>query len=327
MSAVRDKLKPFANANNARAFTELLLSLSGLALSLSAVAYFLSSGWWLFYAIGSLLAGLFLIKVFTIQHDCGHGSMFSSAFLNTWVGRLCSVITTMPFEAWKIEHNIHHSHVGDIHHMGPGDVPLLTVDAYKSQGSLLRRWYHVFRNTFFYLFVAPFFYFFLQTKVYNIWRKDHALSTILTNVAVLAAFGISMYFFGFWTVVFTYAPALYFGGIIGLALFYVQHNFPHAEWFSNERWSFESGALKASSLLKLPQPLEWFSHAIGYHHVHHLHTKVPGYRLREAYESVPEMREAKPLSFKDVVDSFKLKLWSFEKNRLVTFEEGKGVGR
>lgn len=327
MSAVRDKLKPFAHADDVRAGAELVLALFGTMASLVITYTALTNGWWALYAFGCALGGLFLVKVFTIQHDCGHESMFSSSAFNTWVGRLCALVTTMPFFAWKTEHNIHHAQVGDIDRVGAGDVYKMTVSDYKKKPHLFRRGYHVLRNVLFFLFVAPFFYFFVLTKVYNVWHKEYALSTIATNLAVLGIFGVSVWLFGFWNVIFTYAPSLYLGGIIGLALFYLQHDYPEAKWLPTATWSHEAGALGASSLIVLPQPLEWFSHAIGYHHIHHLHTKVPGYRLHEAFDAVPELQKATPLTWKDVFASFNLKLWSFDANRLVTFEEAQKLER
>lgn len=324
---LRKKVRPFAVAHNIRALVEVGLTLAAY-LALMVVLYVsLQNGWWAIYAAGAFIVALFMVKIFTIQHDCGHNSLFSSAVANKWCGRLCAMFTTMPFGAWKEEHDEHHGHVADIEKISHGDVHLLTVEQYRQATSPTRVVYHTLRHPVFHIVFAPFFYFFVKSKYPGIHRRDMWSSVILTNLVLVLVYGTLVHLLGFWVMVALFVPAAYLGGVVGLTLFYLQHDYPGVEWYLTEEWQHEHAALHGSSLIVLPQPLEWLTHAIGYHHIHHLNSRIPGYRLRECYESVPEMQASKPLSWRDVIEAFRLKLWSHEKRALVAYAEATNLSR
>ena len=269
-----------------------------------------------------VIAGFFMTKLFALFHDCTHESMFTSIAVNVWVGRFLSLFITMPFSSWKAEHDDHHDHVADMEKLDFGDVELLTVEQYKSRSKLQRLVYRIYRQPLFFLILAPFLYFFMKARFPFMMTKKVIWSVMLTNIFVAVIYLPLLWYFGFWGMVFVFAAPAYLSGVLGLALFYLQHNYPDSHWYKTKDWEHEKAAIEGSSLIILPEPLEWFSHAIGYHHIHHLNSKVPGYRLRECYDAVIEFREIEPLSWRDAVDSFKLRLWSYEKNKLVTIPVG-----
>lgn len=318
---LRTKVAPYSGADNRRAVIELALAFGGYLLVMMIAYFGLVNSQWFIYGVGSLASALFMVKIFTLQHDCGHGSLFSADWANTWFGRVCSLVTTMPFGAWKEEHDVHHGHVVDIDQVSHGDIKLMTVEQYKQAPWRTRVVYQLLRHPVFHIVFAPFFYFFVKSKFPGIQNRKMWLSVVLTNLAVVIFYGGLVYWLGIWVMVFLFVPASYLGGVIGLVLFYLQHDYPEAEWYTTDEWDHEHAALHGSSLIVLPQPLEWFTHAIGYHHIHHLNSKIPGYRLRECFESIPEMQTPTPLTWRDVVNSFKLKLWSHEKRALVQFSE------
>lgn len=324
---LRKKVASYSRANNGRALLEVVVSFAGYVLVLGVAYYGFTTSQWLLYALGSMISALFMVKIFTLQHDCGHGSLFSVEWANRWFGRVCSLVTTMPFGAWKEEHDVHHGHVVDIDQIGHGDISLMTVEQYKQATWQTRLKYHLLRHPVFHIVFAPFFYFFIKSKFPGIHRSDMWVSVVLTNVAVVLLYGGLAYVVGIGVLLCLFIPASYLGGIIGLVLFYLQHDYPEAEWYTTDEWSHEHAALHGSSLIVLPQPLEWLTHAIGYHHIHHLNSKIPGYRLRECFESIPEMQTPKPLSWRDVIEAFKLKLWSHEKRALVAFSEAMSLSR
>jgi omega-6 fatty acid desaturase (delta-12 desaturase) len=320
MAGVRSQVAAFASAHDGYAtfVTAAAVALyAGAALgAYVAILYDL----WLLYAAMILLGGASTAKCFVIQHDCGHGSMFSADWANRWVGRLCSYVTTMPFAAWKLNHDEHHHTVGDLSQAGVGDTALLTVEQYRNASPLVRVGYRVLRSPLMYLVVVPFFYFFILYKLIHVWEKKYRMSTLLNNLFLVLTIAVLASLFGFVNVLLVFVPMLYLGGAAGIFLFYLQHNYPDVRWYRHEEWDFETASLTSASYIKMPQPLEWFTQAIGYHHVHHLHSKIPGYRLRECYEHTRAVHKA-PLTFSEIVQSFKIKLWSFEKGRLVTFKE------
>jgi acyl-lipid omega-6 desaturase (Delta-12 desaturase) len=324
---LRHKSRVFATASTARSLLELMLTVAGYVLSVAVVYVAYTNAWWVLYGLACLIASLFMVKVFTLFHDCTHGSMFNGERANRFVGRTLSLFLTVPFYSWKAEHDDHHSHVVDMERIDKGDVTLLTVAQYRSLPTWKRCGYRIFRHPLFMLLAAPFLYFFIKSRVPGIFTKKVIWSVILTNIVVAAIYLPLLWYFGFWTVVFVFVPAAYFGGILGVLLFYLQHDYPGAEWFETHNWEHEKAALAGSSLIILPAPLEWFSHAIGYHHIHHLNSKIPGYRLRECFNAVPEFQQVKPLTWTEVMESFRLKLWSYERAKLVTFTEMERVGR
>ncbi len=318
---LRTKSKDFEKSNLFHSLIELILAVTGYFITLFVIYYTFTNHLWFFYGLSCIVGGFFLIKLFTLLHDCTHGSMFASHTANIWVGRFLSLFMTVPFTAWKIEHEEHHSHVVDMEKMHHGDVDLLTVEQYKNASPFKQLRYRIFRQPLFLLILAPFLYFFIKTRFP--WMKNRKVigSVILTNFFVALVYLPLLWYFGFVIMLCVFVPAAYLGGIIGVVLFYLQHNYPEVEWFTTEKWDHEQASLAGASLIILPQPLEWFSHAIGYHHIHHLNSKIPGYRLVECYEAVPEFKAVQPLSWSDTVNAFKLRLWSYEHNQMVTIEE------
>ena len=318
--SVRAKISPYASAHNGYA-TFITVAAVAMHAGAAVAAYFaVLQGQWFLYAAMVLLGGATTAKCFVIQHDCGHGSMFSSDRANLWIGRLCSYITTMPFAAWKLNHDEHHHAVGDLSQAGVGDTALMTVEQYRNASRSTQIGYRVLRNPFMYLVVVPFFYFFILYKLIHVWDTKYRASTLLNNLLLVFTIVSLSYWFGLVNVLLVFVPMLYLGGVLGIFLFYLQHNYPGVRWYRHEEWNFETASLTSASYIKMPQPFEWITQAIGYHHVHHLHSKIPGYRLRECYEHTPAVHKA-PLTLSEIVQSFRIKLWSFEKGRLVTFKE------
>ncbi len=322
---LRTKSANFTKASNLRSFFELVASVIGYIFFIYVLYVAFVDHKWLAYAVFFVIASLFMVKLFALLHDCAHDSMFNSDFLNLWMGRFLSLFITMPFTSWKEEHNDHHSHVVDMEKMHHGDVPLLTVEQFNNLSKFKKLAYSIFRQPIVFLIVSPFFLFFLKSRFPGMYTKKVITSVLITNIFVAMIYIPLLIYFGFWTMVFVFAAPAYLGGMIGVALFYLQHNHTDATWFTTEDWEHENASIEGSSLIVLPQPLEWFSHAIGYHHIHHLNSNIPGYRLRECYDSIQEFRTIKPLSWQDMVNAFKLRLWSYELNRMVTMKESLGL--
>jgi len=326
--SLKAQTQKFSGGNTMKSTIELLVSVIGYVMSIALVYMALLNEMYVTYTALCILAGLFAVKNFALFHDCTHGSLYKSEVLNTWVGRILSAVVTMPFTAWKYEHDEHHSHVADIDKVYHGDVIILTVEKYKKSSPLMQYLYRIFRHPLFLLLISPFAYFFIKARIpdmHLIKVKKVLKSVMYTNLCLAAIYIPLMLSIGFWTTFLVFAPALYIGGMIGIALFYLQHDYPDAAWFTSDNWEFEHAALHGSSLLVLPQLLDWFSHSIGYHHVHHVNSKIPGYKLRECYKEVQTFNEKKPLTWKEIVKAFELKFWSHEKNRLVTLSEAKNL--
>lgn len=269
-------------------------------------------------------AGL-LVRLFIIQHDCGHGSFFKSRSGNDALGRALSVLTLTPYSSWKLGHAAHHASTGNLDRRGRGDVDTLTVDEYRALSRVKQFGYRIYRNPFVMVLLgAPINFIVLQRLPRGHASRDRASrrSIMLLNCSLLLTFGSACAMFGTVKVIGTYLPVLVIASWVGNWLFYVQHQFEDAHWERDNEWNFHVAAMSGSSHFKLPRILQWFSGNIGLHHVHHLCSRVPNYRLQPCLDASPELREAtKVITLRDSLGCWRLSLWDERRNRLVSFQD------
>ena len=318
------RLKAYAVANLGQSTVQLLMTLLTFAA--------LWSGMWLAldvsYAITLLLsvpAASFLIRLFVIQHDCGHQSYFNSAPANDWVGRALGVLTLTPYGYWRNTHAAHHATSGNLDRRGIGDITTLTVEEYRALSPLRRQLYKLYRNPIILFGLVPTFLFVILRRLpieAPARRRDALLSIIANNVALVGLFTAMIALIGVTDFIKIQLPIMVVASTIGVWLFFVQHQFEHGYWRAEDEWDFEEAALHGSSYLRLPKVLQWLTANIGLHHVHHLSSRIPNYRLQACLDRFPELsREARQIS---LIGSFKcaaLALWCEERQRLVRFRE------
>jgi omega-6 fatty acid desaturase (delta-12 desaturase) len=279
--------------------------------------------YWLTLLLAVPTAGL-LVRVFIIQHDCGHRSFFSSRWANDWLGAFCSLFTLTPFRLWRRSHSRHHSSSGNLHHRGHGDVWVMTVDEYYGKPWYERLRYRFYRNPLILFFIGPLFAFsIVQRFTFGIprsWRRERQ-SVHLTNVTLAVALGVAWLTVGLGPFLLVQVPVVMLAASVGSWLFYVQHQFEHAYWQPDERWDYVRSAIDGSSYYRLPRVLQWFTGNIGFHHVHHLDSRIPNYNLPNCHAAVPELQQAVTLGLSESVRCARLKLWDDRLQRMVTFRE------
>src|SRR5574341_434476 len=264
-------------------------------------------------------AGL-LMRIFIVQHDCGHGSFFKSSRANAIVGTICGVLTLTPYHQWRHEHAIHHASSRDLDRRGVGDVTTLTVKEYLALSRWERFCYRFYRHPLTLLLIGPVYIFMLKHRfVGKASRRRERNSVYLTNAMLLAVFLALGLTIGFKNFILIWLPVQMISGIIGVWLFYVQHQYEDTYWRSGDEWDYTTAAVMGSSYYKLPRVLQWFSGNIGFHHIHHLSPKVPNYKLQQCHEETLLFQSSTVLRFRESLKSLSLRLWDEERQRLVGF--------
>jgi acyl-lipid omega-6 desaturase (Delta-12 desaturase) len=280
---------------------------------------FLNVSWWLTAAC-AVLAGGFLIRVFIIFHDCGHGSFFRSHRANHVVGVVTGLLCLTPFAHWRWEHAAHHATAGDLDRRGTGDVWTMTVKEYLEAPRWKRLAYRFARNPIVLFVIAPAFLFLVKQRFPSTKAPSRERRSVhWTTLAVVAMVGGLSCLFGLTTFLVLQMIILMVGGTAGVWLFYVQHQFEGVYWEKSSDWDFYTAAIQGSSFYKLPRVLQWFSGNIGFHHIHHLSPRIPNYNLPKCHRAEPLFQTVKPVTLLASFKSLTFRLWDEQRNRLVGY--------
>ncbi len=280
---------------------------------------------WLAVAMSIPAAGL-VVRLFIIQHDCGHGSYFRSPQANEIVGWLCSIVTFTPYSNWRRQHAGHHAVWNNLDARHGGlDIysACLTLQEYLDLPARRRWLYRVTRHPAVAQLILPPFVFLLLFRVPfdapRTWRKERR-GVHFTNLALAMMFSGLAILLGWKQVLLVQLPVMAFASIAGVSLFCVQHRFEESEWFRQEHWTPLKAALNGSSYLKLPRALQWFTGNIGFHHVHHLMPRVPNYRLQACHEALLALgANVRTLTLTTALRAPSFALWDETRGRMVPF--------
>jgi len=292
-------------------------------LALMYVAYHVSP--WLSLALVLPAAGL-VVRLFIIQHDCGHGAFFQSRRANFVVGVICSLATLTPFTNWRRHHAQHHAMWNNLDQRDmTSDIysTCLTVQEYEAMRPMKRWLARTIRHPLMaHLIIPPVVFLVLYRVPFETpraWVRER-WSVHLTNALIAAVVAALVLSLGIWPVLVIQVPVIAVAAIIGVWLFSIQHRFEEAHWAHTADWSAVVAAIRGSSFLKLPAVLRWFSGNIGYHHVHHLVPRVPNYRLRACHEACEELfGTARVLTLRDALTAPSYALYDESLGRMVQF--------
>lgn len=278
-----------------------------------------SISWWLVFPL-AVVAGGFLVRIFIIFHDCGHGSFFKSHRANSIVGFIAGVLAFTPYHHWKWEHALHHATSGDLDRRGTGDIWTLTVREYLEASRWKKIAYRLARNPFVLFVLAPLYLFLIHQRIPSPKAKlRDRLSVYWTNLAcAIMVLGLGS-LFGFEALSLILLTVLGIAGAAGVWLFYVQHQFEGVYWARKQDWDFTKAALEGSSFYKLPKVLQWFSGNIGFHHIHHLSPSIPNYSLERCHNKVPMFREVKAITLWEGFKAMGYRLWDEQRHKLVGY--------
>lgn len=287
-----------------------------------ALMYFLLDISYVFTLLIALPAAGLLVRIFIIQHDCGHGSFFKSKSANNLTGTLSSFLTWTPYFYWRKGHGIHHAYSGNLEHRGIGDVYTMTIKEYLEKSKFERLKYRIYRNPLF-LFL------FIPAVVFVLWyrfptSRNKALRKVEQNVywtdlGLVVLIGGVIWLVGLKSFLMVQLPITIIATSVGQWLFFVQHQFPDTFWEHKNSWDYVKAAIQGSSYYKLPKVLQWFSGNIGFHHIHHLNPGIPNYLLERCHKSHPVFQQAPVLKIKSSLSCIRLHLWDEENKKLVGF--------
>lgn len=290
--------------------------------ALSAAMYLsLDIGYWLTLLLAVPLAGCAL-RFFVIQHDCGHGSFFASKRANDITGRIVSILTITPYAYWRRLHALHHASSSNLDRRGYGDIDTLTTVEYAALPRLRRILYRIYRHPAFLLAIGgPVHFLVLQRLPLTLRRPAWEMwsSVMLHNAAMFAFYGALLLVLGWVHFAVTVLPVLMAAAAMGVWLFYVQHQFENTQWDEGEGWDRQTAGFLGSSYYALPRVLHWFTGNIGLHHIHHLCSHIPNYRLQECLNAMPELKTINRLTIGESLRSATLALWDPTQRKLVGF--------
>jgi len=309
----------YANARNLPAAIEL-----GATILIVCAGYWFSAAMWQRHWLSGLISAsipaIGLVRLFVIQHDCGHGAFFPSKTQNDRAGLAISLLTLFPYAQWRENHAKHHRGVGNLESRGAGDVTTITRAEYVNRTRIGRLAYRIYRH--------PLVLVGLGGAFYTLWRNRLPRRVIGTtvigryassqslNLVILSA-GFVCWELGILANVARVAiPAIALGGSLGITFFYAGHQFEHTHWSRPPEWNLRDAALKGSSHLALPEPLAWLTGYIGVHHVHHLNSRVPLYNMRACLRENPALAKHNRISLFDALRSLRLAVWDEEKGVL-----------
>lgn len=313
----------FRTADTKRAIGQLASTLLPLLVLVTLMFLFADDAYWLTLLL-ALPAGGLLVRVFIIQHDCGHGSFLPSSRFNTAVGRAMSLFTLAPYGLWRREHALHHTRSANLAMRGIGDIDTKTVTEYLNASRLEKLRYRLYRNPLFLFgFGVPFYFLVIQRLpwLHGLNAKEAWRSVVALNIALAVVYGSLGWLTGYTLLAMVMLPMLSIAAAIGGWLFFIQHQFDETEWYQPEEWDLQIAAVHGSSYYVLPKPLQWITGNIGLHHVHHLNSMVPNYRLQECMDALPELAQINRLTLQESLTCVKLTLWDEQRRKLVSYAE------
>lgn len=323
ISKLKQDVAPFEQNSLKKSVWQLLNTIGPLVLLWYLAYLSLSVTYWLTLPLVVLAAG-FLVRTFIIFHDCCHQSFFKSRRANAIMGTITGILTFVPYEQWKHSHSIHHATSSNLDKRGIGDIWLMTVEEYITATPWRRFIYRMYRNPLVMFGLGPIAIFGIDYRMNRKGaRSKERVNTYITNLSIVIVYALLCWAVGWKAFLLIQGPIFYLSGVLGIWLFYVQHQFEDSYFEKEEQWSYVQAAVEGSSYYKLPVVLQWLSGNIGFHHVHHLSPRVPNYHLEKAHNETPLLQKATTITIRESLKGLKYRLWDEDNKRFMSFKECK----
>jgi acyl-lipid omega-6 desaturase (Delta-12 desaturase) len=322
LDVLRTNVAPYEKGVTGAAWWTLVTSLPPFALTWWLMYRSLSLSHWITLALAFPAAG-FVLRTFIVQHDCGHGSFIKSASLRVWIGRICSIVTLIPYGYFRRFHGAHHATSGKLDDRGV-DIDTLTRREYLALSTFGRLRYRVVRNPVVLFGIAPLLYFAVAMRLPALarkgWKRERN-GILLTDLALAIVVGLLVRAIGWIAFLEIQLPITIIASTVGMWMFYIQHQFEDTYWAREGEWDYGKAALEGSSYYALPPILEWFTGYIGLHHVHHLSPLVPSYRLAQCVRENAVLANVPKIGLIDGMRCVRFKLWDEDRRRLIGWSE------
>jgi len=315
----RRAIAPYQKSDTRTSLRQLASSILPYLALWALMVWSLEISYWLTLLLAIPTAG-FLMRIFIIFHDCGHGSFFKTTRANAVVGFITGTLVFTPYERWRHDHAIHHATAGNLDRRGVGDVPTWTLKEFQTAPRWKRLLYRFIRNPIVLFILSPIPLFVISYRFIN--PKDgkrEKLSVLYTDLALLGILLLAHFTIGLKAYLLVQITVMWLAGSVGEWMFYVQHQFPGVYWTRQGEWDYMVSAMRGASYYKLPKVLQWFSGNIGFHHIHHLGPKVPNYYLEKCHTFNPIFHSAYTLTPLASLRCMSLKLWDEQSQKLVGY--------
>ncbi len=323
ISQLKKDAAPYEKTDIRASIRQILNTLPPLFLLWYAAYLSLSVSYWLTLPLTILAAG-FLVRTFILFHDCCHQSFFKNRLANDILGTIAGILTLVPYRQWKRTHSIHHATSSNLDKRGVGDMWIMTVNEYAEASRWTRLRYRIYRNPIVMFGLGPIFVFMLEYRFnHRGVRRSERINTYITNLGIAGLYSMLCWAVGWQAFLLIQGPIAFVAGVLGIWLFYVQHQFEDTYFENEEEWTYVQAAVEGSSYYKLPKPLQWITGNIGFHHVHHLSPKVPNYNLEKAHEAVKPLQNATTITIKTSFKALRYRLWDEETKTFVSYKDVK----
>jgi omega-6 fatty acid desaturase (delta-12 desaturase) len=304
-----------------RSIWQLLNSLIPYAILWYLMVLSLPVSYWITLGL-SLPAAGFLVRIFIIFHDCGHGSFFRSSRANRITGIILGSLVFCPYHYWTGDHAMHHQTVGNLDKRGSGDVWTVTTQEYTAMSRKEKILYRLYRHPVILFIIGPLIFFVIFYRIPRGRMTGEERKGIhLTNLIVVIWVTGLILLIGWKAYLLIQLPVMFLATSAGVWLFYVQHQFERVIWSRQKEWDYEKMAMQGSSYLKFPKLLQWFSGNIGFHHIHHLSPRIPNYKLERCHRENLFFSRVQPVNFVQSIRTLRLRLWDEKAGKLISFRQ------
>ncbi|MBM7662619.1 omega-6 fatty acid desaturase (delta-12 desaturase) [Bacillus mesophilus] len=325
IAKLKKDVSPYEQTDTKASIIQILNTIVPLLVLWYGAYLSLSISYWVTLPLLVAASG-FMVRTFILFHDCCHQSFFKSRRANDILGTITGILTLVPYQQWKHSHSVHHATSSNLDKRGTGDMWLLTVKEYQEATLWTKICYRFYRNPIVMLGIGPIATFLIQYRFNRKGaRRKERINTYVTNVSIVGLYALLAWIIGWQNFLLIQGPIFFVSGMLGIWLFYVQHQFEDSYFENEEEWSYVQAAVDGSSYYKLPKVLQWITGNIGFHHVHHLSPRVPNYNLEKAHNATPPLHKATTITIGTSFKSLNYRLWDEDNKTFISFKDLKKV--